>query len=62
VIASELSMDWVGLGQGSSVFGGFGWVGSSIAKVLGYRWVGLDRVTQSGPMDNSGLHAVALTG
>jgi len=38
VIASELSMDWVGLGQGSSVFDGFGWVGSSIAKILGYRF------------------------
>ena len=38
MIASELTMDWVGLGQGFSVFGGFGWVGFSIAKVLGYRF------------------------
>jgi len=27
-------MGWVGLDQDFSVFGGFGWVGSTIAKVL----------------------------
>ena len=27
-------MGWVGLGRDFSVFGGFGWVGSTIAKVL----------------------------
>jgi len=36
--SSELSMGWVrlgwvGLGRDFSVFGGFGWVGSTLAKV-----------------------------
>ena len=31
-------MGWVGLGQDFSVFGGFGWVGSTTAKVLTIWW------------------------
>jgi len=82
---------WVGLGRDFSVSGGFGWFGSTQAKLLKIWkdylktfkarldkirlhqavkfvsctvlgrvgsvrwWVGLDRVTQNGPMDNSEL-------
>ena len=33
-----VGLGWVGLGQDFSVFGGFGWVGSTTAKVLTIWW------------------------
>ena len=42
-------LDWVWLGPTFPTCNGSGWVGSVSW------WVGLDRVTQNGPMDNSGL-------
>jgi len=40
-------LGWVALGPNFSTCSGLGWVGSVS------RWVGLDRVTQNGPTDNS---------
>jgi len=33
----RVGLAWVGLGRDFSVFGGFGWLGSTIAKVLKIR-------------------------
>ena len=41
-------LGWVGLGPNFPTCNGLGWVGSVSS------WVGLDRVTQNGPTDNSG--------
>ena len=43
---------WVGLGREFSTCGGLDWVGSV------NWWVGLGRVTENGPIDNSGQVAV----
>ena len=45
----QLVFGWVELGPTIFTCSGLGWVGSDSW------WVGLDRVTQNGPMDNSGL-------